>query len=210
MSTANRRTDQVTEALALDILSGELEIGSKMPSDDSLCARFNVSRTILREAFRLLSAKGLLQARPRIGTLVADKANWALWDKDLLHWRDKAGHSAQLIADIDDIRLALEPSLAALAASRGSDIANQNLQQALRDLETARADIPIYEACFLTALYHAAGNEMAAAAVHLAQWAIAHRATPIPLAAYRRMTAAIAQKQPSDARQAAIQALLNA
>lgn len=209
MSTANRRTDQVTEALALDILTGELEIGSKMPSDDALCTRFNVSRTILREAFRLLSAKGLLQARPRIGTLVAEKANWALWDKDLLHWRDKAGHGAQLRADIDDIRLALEPSLAALAASRGSDIANQNLQQALRDLETAHADIAFYEAAFLAALYRAANNEMAAAAVHLAQWAISHRATPIPLAAYRRMTASIAQKLPSEARQATLHALLN-
>lgn len=210
MSTANRRTNQVAEALALDILSGQLKIGSKMPSDDILCARFDVSRTILREAFRLLSAKGLLQARPRVGTLIAEKTNWALWDKDLLHWRDKAGHPAQMTAEIHDIRLALEPSLAALAASRGDESTNQNLQQALRDLETARTDIETFEANFLAALYRAAGNEMAAAAVHLAQWAITHRTIPVPLAAYRRITAAIAQKQPSEARQAALQALLDA
>lgn len=204
MNATTRRTDQIAAALGQEILSGTLPPGSKLPSDTHLCQRFGVSRTILREAFRLLTAKGLLMARPRIGTLVAEKAAWALWDQDMLHWRVAAGQDAALATEIDDIRIALEPSLAALAANRADTQANQALQTALRALEAE----PQAEATFLAALYAASGNPMAAAAVHLAQWAVSQRAAPLPLAAYRQATAAIAQKQPSAARQAILAALI--
>lgn len=206
MTGANRRTDQLAETLAQQILTGQLPIGSKMPSDAALCAQYNVSRTILREAFRLLTAKGLLVARPRIGTLVAPRQNWALLDRDMLAWRVKAGDSLAMAAEIHDLRLALEPSLAALAAARADEKANQALQNALRILETD----PHSEAAFIGAFYHAAANEMAACMAHLAQWAVQQRTTPLPLTAYRQLTAAVAQNDKPTARISALNALVDA
>lgn len=74
MNNANRLTNQVAETFAGKILAGEWGIGEKLPSDQSLCQTYNVSRTVLREALRVLGAKGLITARPRIGTLVAEQA----------------------------------------------------------------------------------------------------------------------------------------
>ena len=203
---ANRRTDTLAAALAQEILTGNLPQGSKLPADTALCAQYGVSRTVLREALRLLTAKGLIYARPRLGTMVAPQAGWALWDRDIMLWRQQAGHEAAMLAEIADIRLALEPSLAALAAARADSAANQHLQSVLRALEVDAQ----HENGFLTALYTAAGNAMAASSVHLAHWAVAQRSAAMPLAAYRDMTAAIAQKDGSAARAAAFQALIGA
>jgi DNA-binding FadR family transcriptional regulator len=203
---ANRRTDTLAAALAHEILSGHLPQGGKLGADMELCAQYGVSRTVLREALRLLTAKGLIYARPRLGTIVAAQTDWALWDRDIMLWRDQAGHRAAMLAEITDIRLALEPSLAALAAARADLLANQQLQAVLRELEADAG----HENRFLTALYAAAGNSMAASSVHLAHWAVAQRSVAMPLAAYRDMTAAIAQKDGGGARAAAFQAIIGA
>ena len=206
MEKKNRRTDTLAAQLAGHILSGNWPEGSKLPSDDTLCDEFGVSRTVIREAFRLLGAKGLLEARPRRGTHVAAKSQWSLFDADLLQWLDACGALERFLPDIDDIRVALEPSFAAMAAARADEPANQALQQALRDLQDAPS--PVSEINFLRALFFACGNDLALASLPLVRIAIRYRSNLAPLAAYGKMTAAIAQKDPMGARQAALQALI--
>lgn len=206
MTGQNRRTDTLAATLAGRILTGAWPQGHKLPADDALCAEFSVSRTVIREAFRLLTGKGLLTARPRVGTLVADKAQWSLLDADLLSWLAASGALPAYAGDIADIRLAVEPSLAALAAARADDAANQTLQTCLRALqETADRQ---HEMAFLTALYAASGNQMARTLTPLADAALKIRAAPPPLPAYAQLTAAIAQKDSVGARQAALHILL--
>jgi len=139
MENKNRLTYRVSAALAGEILSQKMPIGAKLPPDTDLCEKFQVSRTVLRETLRVLGAKGLITAKPRVGTLVAEAKHWALWDPEVLHWLTGAALSQEALADIAhhalDMRLALEPSLAALASSRASDAAKQQLQHALRDLQ---------------------------------------------------------------------------
>ncbi len=212
MAGEKRRTEALAEALALPILTQTMVEGQKMPSDAEICASHSVSRTVVREAFRILSGKGLIVARPRVGTLVAPRQAWALWDGDILQWLDNhAGPDAEPIlekwlADALDIRLALEPSFAALAASRASDAANQALQLALRELQ--QVGTIAAEAGFLAVLYAATDNDFAAYPQQLTRWSLTHRKTGAPLLEYGQLTAAIAQKDAAAARQSAFQALL--
>ena len=210
MSEVLRLTERVAAALATRILSGAWPENRKFPADADLCAEFAVSRTVIREALRLLGAKGLIMAVPRRGTHVALREKWALWDKDVLQWLTSSAdgiNKYDLSGDAFDMRLALEPTLAALAAARAHEDANNTLQQALRALQQ-KGDYPT-EMAFLTAFYRAAANDFAIAALPLADFAVKQRKDTPPLDAYRRLTAAIAQKDGAAARQAALQALLS-
>ena len=211
MSEVLRLTERVAAALATRILSGAWPENRKFPTDADLCAEFAVSRTVIREALRLLGAKGLIMAVPRRGTHVALREKWALWDKDVLQWLTSSAdgiNKYDLSGDALDMRLALEPTLAALAAARADDSANTALQESLRALQQTNGHEA--EMVYLKAFYSAAGNDFAIAALPLAQFALKHRAAAPPLEAYRRLTAAIAQKDGVAARQAAVQALLTA
>ncbi len=208
MAREKRLTDQLAEALARPILGGEWAEGHKLPADAQICAEHGVSRTVVREAMRILSSKGLITARPRIGTLVAPRRDWAVWDPDILIWLESTPALADWLADALDIRRALEPDFAALAAARADIADNQMLQDALRALQT-HADTA-HEIDFLAALYAASGNDFARFSGHLAAWTVTHRATPTPFSAYTQLTAAIAQKDSATARQCAFQALLPA
>lgn len=208
MSETLRHTDRVAAALAQRILSGNWAENEKFPPDSDLCAEFGVSRTVIREALRLLSGKGLIIAVPRRGTHVAQRKNWALWDKDVLYWLSlipASDNKYDFSADALDMRLALEPTLAALAAARADEAANKALQEALRHLQNAPDETAHFD--FLACFYAAAHNDFALAALPLARFALV-RATIAPLEAYRRLTAAIAQKDGALARQAALQAIL--
>jgi DNA-binding FadR family transcriptional regulator len=76
---------------------------------------------VLREAIKTLSAKGLLQAKARIGTRVRDRAHWNLFDPDVLVWHAKVGFAPEFLTHLGEMRLALEPEAAALAASRRTE-----------------------------------------------------------------------------------------
>ena len=208
MSKGYRQTDRVAKALGSDILSGKLASGDALSSDDRLCATHQVSRTVIREALRLLTGKGLIYARPRIGTRVAERQNWALWDGDLLAWAAELDDMEDLLRDGMDMRLAIEPMLAALAASRADEAANQALQEALRQLQGAPTRDN--ELAYLAAFYKIAANQLALAALPLTKFCLSKRATPPILTGYRALTAAIAQKDAASARQIALQNLLDA
>lgn len=113
--------EQVSRSLAVDILSGVLPIGATLPTEDVLLERFQVSRTVLREAMKTLSAKGLLASKPRIGTWVQHESHWNFFDPDLLSWKLAIGYDAQFRDDLAEIRRAIEPRAAALAAERRTE-----------------------------------------------------------------------------------------
>lgn len=208
MSDTRRRTDAVAATLAARVLTDILPAGTRLPSDTALCDEFGVSRTVIREAFRILSGKGLIIAKPRLGTIVAERAHWSLFDTEMLAWLEACGAIADYLDDLTDIRLALEPSLAALAAARADADANKTLQNALRALQEDPSHP--HEEAFLVAFYAMSGNLFAQAALPLSVVAIHHRDGTSPLAAYGRLTAAIAQKNGVAARQAALETLIEA
>jgi len=115
---ARSHTSRVVDDLGLKIVSGAQQQGSLLPGDGELIERYGVSRTVLREALKTLSAKGLLQAKARIGTRVRPRADWNLFDPDVLVWHARIGFAPEFLKHLGEMRMALEPEAAALAASR--------------------------------------------------------------------------------------------
>lgn len=107
---------QVAREIARGILSGDLPQGSIIPGEMALCEQFGISRTALREAVKLLTSKGLLESRPKIGTKVVDRAYWNFLDPQLIEWMDGLTDLEEFCQQFLGLRRAIEPEACALAA----------------------------------------------------------------------------------------------
>jgi DNA-binding FadR family transcriptional regulator len=129
---------QVSRSLAIEILSGRYAPGSILPGDTELMARFGVSRTVLREALKVLAGKGLIKARAKVGTRVQPRSDWHLFDPDVLVWQAEAGLSQAFIASLSEMRMMLEPEAAALAATRRSQADVEEMYRCARRMGASR------------------------------------------------------------------------
>lgn len=110
-------TDRIAASLGQAIAVGEYAPGSKLPTETELAELFGASRTVLREAVKMLTAKGLVDSRPRRGTVVKPESEWNLTDPDILSWLLHRRGVLPLIQEFAEVRMAIEPSAAALAAT---------------------------------------------------------------------------------------------
>jgi DNA-binding FadR family transcriptional regulator len=109
---------QVIWTLGVSIVSGQYPEGSILPGDTELQKQQGVSRTVVREALKTLAAKGLIEARTRVGTRVRPRQHWNLFDGDVLAWHFEAGADVAFLGSLAEMRLAIEPEAAAHAAQR--------------------------------------------------------------------------------------------
>jgi DNA-binding FadR family transcriptional regulator len=130
-----RLNESVAHELAVLIISGKLKPGDTLPNEDELAATLSVSRTAYREAVRMLTAKGLLAARPRAGTRVLPREQWSLLDPDVLAWHLEVEPSRSFILSLFELREVVEPSAAALAALRRNAADLAAITAALRRLD---------------------------------------------------------------------------
>lgn len=107
---------QVAREIARKILSGQLAENEIIPSEMKLCEQFSISRTALREAIKLLTSKGLLESKPKVGTRVKTRDNWNFLDSQLLDWVTGIGDNEAIYQEFLALRKAIEPEAAALAA----------------------------------------------------------------------------------------------
>ena len=89
---------------------------STFPTEADLASENGVSRSVVREAVKMLGAKGLLTARPRKGTTIQPAQHWNLFDPDVLRWLLERKFSLELLRQFTELRVAIEPAAAALAA----------------------------------------------------------------------------------------------
>ena len=113
-----RLNESVAHELAVLIIGGKLRPGEILPKEDTVAASLSVSRTAYREAVRMLTAKGLLAAKPRAGTRVLPREQWSLLDPDVLAWHLEVEPSRGFILSLFELREVVEPSAAGLAAQR--------------------------------------------------------------------------------------------
>jgi DNA-binding FadR family transcriptional regulator len=132
----------VMRDLGLGIVAGRYPENSILPGDSELTGRFGVSRTVLREALKTLSAKGLIQAKAKIGTRVRERRFWNLFDPDILYWHAETGVHPSFLFSLGEMRLALEPEAAALAAARRTDAQLAEMRAALSAMRDARGSGP--------------------------------------------------------------------
>jgi DNA-binding FadR family transcriptional regulator len=101
-------------------------------------ARFGVSRTVLREALRTLTSKGLIESRPKVGTRVRVRTAWNLLDADLLEWYSRVAPPLEFALKLQEMREMIEPYAAALAAGNHDDASLAALRDAHRAMACAQ------------------------------------------------------------------------
>lgn len=116
-STFSRRSlhGQTAITLGRAIASGEFNEGDLLPPDTELMEYLDCSRSVLREATLVLTAKGMLESRPRLGTRIRPRIEWSLLDPDVIDW--VAGTAEpKVVLKLCQMRLMIEPAVARIAA----------------------------------------------------------------------------------------------
>src|SRR5213594_3545034 len=127
---------RVVHAIGRRILSGDLRPGDLLPAEPDLGA----SRTVVREAVKVLAAKGLVESRPKTGTRVRSRDAWNLLDPDVLAWQQDGADgdgTESLLRKMTEVRRIIEPAAAELAAARADARDVAALERALKEMEQA-------------------------------------------------------------------------
>ena len=108
------------DELGLRIMNGTLKAGAILNTEE-LSATYEVSRTVVREALKVLAGKGLIDARPRRGTFIQERVQWNLLDPDVLRWQFDTVADLGILEKLHEVRVMVEPAAAELAAVRRND-----------------------------------------------------------------------------------------
>jgi DNA-binding FadR family transcriptional regulator len=183
----------VLDALGRQVVSGELAAGTVLRIDQ-LDERYGVSRSVVREAVRVLDSMGLVEARKRLGVRVLPSSAWNVFDPRVIRWRlDGPGREEQLLS-LGELRRGVEPVAAELAAAHASPEQCGAMLGAVVQMavHAKSGDLEAYlqaDQLFHATLLAASGNEMLAALAGVVGEVLAGRthhdlmpATPNPVA----------------------------
>jgi DNA-binding FadR family transcriptional regulator len=129
---------RIVHAIGRRIVTGEIRPGEQLPTP----ARVRASRGVVREAVKVLAAKGLVVSRPKTGTRVRPPESWNLLDPDVLAWRQEGRLPGAFLGKLTEVRLIIEPGAAELAARQAAPDQIRSLQAALRDMRDALDQSP--------------------------------------------------------------------
>jgi GntR family transcriptional regulator, galactonate operon transcriptional repressor len=136
-----RKVDTMAAGLGAAIMRGEIAPDTVLPPERDLEARFGVGRSVVREAMKMLAAKGLVSVGPRHGSKVRPARDWTLLDPDVLGWlRTVDGFDRDLLFALQETRAIIEPAAAALAATRATTDDNARIAEALVAMQAGRDD----------------------------------------------------------------------
>jgi DNA-binding FadR family transcriptional regulator len=172
LTASGRELSGVRSALGRNLTYGVLEVLGRaivtggfdrtpFPTEADIAARYAVSRSVTREAVKMLTAKGLLSARPRQGTVVQPETSWNLFDADVLRWLLERTFSASLLRHFTELRVSIEPAAAALAARAASPdglLAIEAGYQRMAAAEQGQDDPLDADIAFHVAVLQASGN----------------------------------------------------
>jgi len=165
MSTPGRGLHgHVLETLGPAITAGEYPPGSVLRTDE-LAQRFDVSRSVMREAVRVLESMRLVESRRRVGVTVRPKAEWNVYDPQVIRWRLAGTDRPQQLRSLTVLRSAIEPVAAGLAAKFATAEQCARLTEcALGMVATSRghqlAGYLVHDMAFHRVILEASGNEM--------------------------------------------------
>jgi DNA-binding FadR family transcriptional regulator len=128
---------RIAERLGVGILSGKILPGEVLPNEAALGASFNVSRTAVREAIKVLTSKGLVEVRRKTGTRIRPKHDWHALDPDVVAWQFSGDVLPPAITDLLELREIIEPICARLAAERATTEDVNHIETAFQQMENA-------------------------------------------------------------------------
>jgi DNA-binding FadR family transcriptional regulator len=108
----------IARTLGVAIMSGKYKPGDLLVGEIASSERLAVSRTAYREAVRILSAKGLVESRPKVGTKITPRSKWQLLDPDVLAWAFENEPDLELLESLFELRNIVESAAAGIAATR--------------------------------------------------------------------------------------------
>jgi DNA-binding FadR family transcriptional regulator len=154
----------LVDALGTAIVSGEYPPGQVI-NLDGVSTRHGVSRSVAREAIRVLESMGMVESRRRVGITSQPAQKWNVFDPRLIRWRLEAGDRAAQLVSLSELRRGFEPAAAALAARRADPHQCCIMAAAVSDMVVhgRSGDLEAYllaDKIFHQTLLEASGNEM--------------------------------------------------
>ncbi|KAA8998463.1 FadR family transcriptional regulator [Affinibrenneria salicis] len=128
------KTDRIILDIGQQIIKGKYAPGSALPAEADFCEEFQTSRNIIREVFRALTAKRLIDIKRYRGAFVAPRNQWNYLDTDVLQWVLASDYDPRLISAMSEVRNLVEPSIARWAAERATSSELAVIEQALNDM----------------------------------------------------------------------------
>lgn len=157
---------QMAREMGRRIVAGSYEPGEMIDDENTLAAKFQVSRAVVREAVKILVEKGMLSVRRGIGTKVLQRHSWKLLDDDVMAWHLSAPPKKAFLVQLAEIRLAVEPKAARWAAERATEEEIKGIQAACDRMASEQGTAErfiIADALFHKSILRAAHNEFLAA-----------------------------------------------
>lgn len=151
---------QVVDIIGRRIVGGEYRPGTILPTEEQIGKLVGASRPVVREAMKILATKGLVDARSRRGTQVAETSGWNVFDPDILAWWPRGALKRDFAGAFSQLRQAIEPIAAELAAQQATAQSVAALRAAYEAMTMAEDSISftIADVAYHRALFHASGN----------------------------------------------------
>jgi GntR family transcriptional regulator, galactonate operon transcriptional repressor len=207
--------DRVVCALGRDIASGVWKPDEALPTEPELAHRFGAGRNAVREAVKILAAKGFVRTERRAGTIVRQESCWKLLDAEVLSWMLAALENRDhLLDELSELRSVVEPAVAALAANHASAMETLRISEAYDQMEQLPDDLQKAidaDIAFHVLLFEATHNRLLVALVPAfslllrANFEISIRAgkpASRNLKEHRQIAEAISRRDPEEARRA--------
>ncbi|KND55239.1 Transcriptional regulator of the arabinose operon in Shewanella, GntR family [Candidatus Paraburkholderia kirkii] len=213
---------RIVQELGMQIVSGAFAPGQRLPAEPTLCEAYGVSHPVLREATRVLVAKGLVVSKPRVGSVVcARDQQWYMLDPDVLVWTISRLPEVEFFRSLMTVRQIIEPAAAALAAISATDddiarigAAYERMEGAKTAAELLDPDLEFHRA-IMTAMHNDMlayiGNMLSLALTESIKLTSRHPNThALSLPRHKAIFTAIANRDALAARQASVVQLDNA
>ena len=156
--------ENVLTALGTAVVSGAYPAGQVI-NLERVSAEHAVSRSVAREAVRVLESMGMVASRRRVGITIQSPEHWNVFDPRLIRWRLDSGDRAAQLVSLSELRRGFEPAAAALAAQRADPHHCRIMAAAVSDMvmHGRSGDLDSYlqaDKVFHRTLLEASGNEM--------------------------------------------------
>lgn len=159
---ARTKAQDLARLIGIELMTKEDRAGELLPDEKSLCLRYLVGRSILREAVKLLVGKGMLSVRRGIGTRIEPRQSWSAFDPEILGWQLSVADPG-FWRDLDEIRAVIELSAVRFAVVRAEadekDLLSQAVHIMCENAETMEMVIAA-RALFHSTLLKSTGNKL--------------------------------------------------
>ena len=128
-------SEQLVHKLGKKIIKEDIPSGVILPKVEVMSENYGVSRTVVREALKGLVARGLVKSVPKMGTIVCEREEWKWWDPEVLSWAAEVETNNKFLQQLTEMRLAIEPTSAELAAKHATKEDINNITTYFHKLE---------------------------------------------------------------------------